>query len=447
MKYVPFLIATTLFTVLFAMFSFYPISPSQSKAVSGPIIYGITPGGVIYKIDVMTCEACPILNATGFLGVADLVVLPDGNILVQSEDGLRLYNPPNPNPIWSDNADYLGSILVPNGLVYLSSGGSTPGLWSFDPATNTTILIGNWPPNIIVSEFFYQGGVLYGVAREGPPPFVSRIIEVNVTNPGQSAIVVPNSPLSLGGGTTNNGYTTMIVVNGSSSGNILTQYDVSTNTFITLCTLPQGMLGLSDLPAGVTEEPCLCSTFAGTVNAITFNVCIPGSIAVPYNNNATLDANDILRYILFSDPNDTLGSIIVQSSTVNINYDPATMQTGVPYYLATLAGNNAGGNVNLSDPCLDVSNTAAQVTWRPNPTVVFSTPNPNVCAGACTDVTATFTGTPPFVLTYTSPVTGIVTQTFSGYSGTFQVCTLPGSPPGSFLIAATAITDAWCSCN
>jgi hypothetical protein len=445
MKHVPFLMATTLFTVLFAMFSFYPISPSQNKSSSGPILYGITPDGLIYKIDVMTCEACPILDPMGFLAVLDLVVLPDGNILVQSEDGLRLYNPPNPNPIWSNNTAYGGSILAPNGLVYLSSGGSTPGLWVFDPATNTTTLIGNWPPNIIVSEFFYEGGVLYGLAREGPPPFVSRIIEVNVTNPDQSSIVVPNPPFNVDGGTTNNGYTTSISTNGSS--NILRQYDASTNTFITLCTLPVGMDGLSDLPAGVTEAPCLCSTFAGTVNVTTFNVCIPVSIAVPYNNNATLDANDILRYILFSDPNDTLGSIIVQSSTANINYDPATMQTGVPYYLATLAGNNAGGNVNLSDHCLDVSNTAAQVTWRPNPTVVFSTSNPNVCAGACTDVTATFTGTPPFVLTYTSPVTGIVTQTFSGYSGTFQVCTLPGAPPGSLTVQATSLTDAWCTCN
>jgi hypothetical protein len=445
MKHVPFLMAMALFTVIFAMLRFHPLSPTLNKAVSGPILYGITPDGVLYKIDVMTCEACPILDPTGFLAVLDLVVLPDGNILLQSEDGLGLYNPPNPNPIWSDNAAYLGSILSPNGLVYLSSGGSTPSLWIFDPATNTTTLIGNWPPNIIVSEFFYEGGVLYGIAREGPPPFVTRVIQVNVTNPDQSAIVVPNPPFSVDGGTTNNGYTTSISTNGSS--NILRQYNLSTNTFITLCTLPVGMDGLSDLPVGVTEAPCLCATFAGTVNATTLNVCIPGSVAVPYNNNATLDANDILRYILFSDTNDTLGSSVIQSSTANISYNPATMQTGVTYYLATLAGNNAGGNVNLSDPCLDVSNTAAQVTWRPKPTVVFSTSNPNVCAGACTDVTATFTGTPPFVLTYSSPATGTVTQTFSGYTGIFQVCTLPGAPPGSLTVQATNLSDAWCTCN
>lgn len=434
------------FVIVF-MASFYWLIPHPNKINNGPILYGITPDGVIYKIDPMTCEACPIMgpiNAPN--GIQDLVVLPDGNILVQTTDGLRLYDPPNPNPIWSNGVTYGGSILAPNGLVYLSQPGNTPGLWTFDPATNTIIFYGNWPPNIIVSEFFYQGGVLYGVAREGPPPFSSRVIEVNITNPEQSTIMVNNPPFNVTGGTTNDGYTTAISTNGSA--NILRQYDVTTNTYTTLCTLATSMTGLTDLPAGVTEAPCLCVTFAGTVSNQTFNVCVPGSVTVPFNNNATLDNNDLLRYILFSDQNDTLGSILVQSSNATIPFNPAIMQTGVTYYLATLAGNNQGGNVDLSDPCLDVSNTAAQVIWRPTPAVLFSVANPDLCAGDCTTITADFSGTPPFVLTYTNPATGgTTTQTFSASTGTFQVCTLPGNPPGSLTVEATSLTDAWCSCN
>jgi hypothetical protein len=442
MKHLFVWIVASLIIATLSFFLYGILSPTQNKLVSGPILYGITPDGVIYKIDAMTCEICPILNPTGFLGVFDLVVLPDGNILVQSQDGLRLYNPPNPNPIWSGNVAYGGSILAPNGLVYLTSAGNTPGLWVFDPATNTTSLIGNWPPNIIVSELFYQGGVLYGVAVEGPPPFLNRIIQVNVTNPDQSLIVVNNPPFGANGGTTSNGYTTAI-----STSNILRQYNATTNTFTTLCTLAQAMNGLTDLPPGLTEEPCLCTTFAGTVINQTFNACIPTSVTVPYNNNAVLDGNDILRYILFSDLTDTLGSIIVQSSSAMIPYNPATMQTGVPYYLATVVGNNQGGNVNFSDPCLDVSNTAAQVIWRLRPSVTLTVANPNVCVGECTSVTANFTGTPPFVLTYSSPATGIMTQTFSSNTGTFQVCAPAGAIPGSLTVQATSLVDAWCTCQ
>lgn len=121
------------------------------------------------------------------------------------------------------------------------------------------------------------------------------------------------------------------------------------------------------------------------------------------------------------------------------------MQTGVTYYVAAVAGNNNGGNVDLNDPCLDFSN-ANPVVWRPLPTVTFSVANPNVCAGACTTVAATFTGTPPFTLSYDTPATGTQTQTFAGNTGTFQVCTPAGSLPGSFSVQATALTDAWCTC-
>ena len=159
-----------------------------------------------------------------------------------------------------------------------------------------------------------------------------------------------------------------------------------------------------------------------------------------------LDANDILRYILFSNPADTLGSIVAISATPSFTFNPATMQTGVTYYLAAIAGDNLNGSVNLNDPCLDISN-AAQVVWRPLPTVTFSAANPNVCAGACTTVTATFTGTAPFTLTYTTPASGTVTQTFSGNTGTFQVCSAAGSPPGSLVVLATELVDAFCTCG
>jgi hypothetical protein len=182
------------------------------------------------------------------------------------------------------------------------------------------------------------------------------------------------------------------------------------------------------------------------ISASPLNLCPGTNATVPAATQTYLESNDILRYILFSNLNDTLGSIIATSITPSFSFNSATMQTGINYYIAAIAGNNLNGNVNLNDPCLDVSN-AVQVVWRPLPTVTFSAANPNVCAGGCTTVTATFTGTGPFNLTYTSPATGSVTQTFSANTGTFQVCTLPGAPPGSLVVTATELVDAFCNCN
>ena len=202
---------------------------------------------------------------------------------------------------------------------------------------------------------------------------------------------------------------------------------------------------MGEVPAGFPASPCLCFTDAGNIPTANATLCI--NQAFPFaNTGGFLENNDLLRYVLFSNPADTLGSIIVTSSTPTFTFNSATMQTGVTYYAAAIAGNNQNGNVDLNDPCLDISN-AAQVVWRPLPTVVFSAANPNVCAGACTTVTATFTGTAPFTLTYTSPATGSVTQTFSGNTGAFEVCTAAGSLPGSLVVQATALVDLNCTCN
>ena len=188
-----------------------------------------------------------------------------------------------------------------------------------------------------------------------------------------------------------------------------------------------------------------CETNAGLISASPLNPCPSSNATVPPAFQTFLESDDILHYILFSNLSDTLGSILATSNTPSFSFNPATMQTGVTYYIAAIAGNNLNGNVDLNDPCLDISN-AIQVIWQPLPAVTFSVANPNVCAGACTTVTANFTGTAPFTLTYVTPA-GTFTQNFSGNTGTFQVCTAAGSPPGSFSVQATALTDAFCTCD
>ncbi|MDX2135881.1 MAG: hypothetical protein SFV52_13915 [Saprospiraceae bacterium] len=188
-----------------------------------------------------------------------------------------------------------------------------------------------------------------------------------------------------------------------------------------------------------------CSTEAGTMLAQSLHFCINEPATFTHNDDEVLDGNDLLQFILFSNPNDTLGSILAISNTPTFTFNPATMQTETTYYVAAIAGNNLGGNVDLDDPCLDISN-AAQLIWHPLPEVLLQVDNTDVCAGDCYTVTAVLTGTPPFTLTVNSPA-GATTVSFQGLTGTFPICLPPNTPPGTFTVQATMLMDAYCTCQ
>jgi hypothetical protein len=218
----------------------------------------------------------------------------------------------------------------------------------------------------------------------------------------------------------------------------------------TISTLKVEDVIFAGVPNGVIFSLFICSscceTNAGLISASPLNLCPGSNATIPPAFQTFLESNDLLQYILFSNPADTLGSIIATSTIPSFTFNSTTMQTGVTYYIAAIAGNNLNGNVDLSDPCLDFSN-AVQVVWRPLPTVTFSAANPNVCAGACTIVTVSFTGTAPFTLTYTTPTSGTVTQVFTSNTGSFQVCAPAGAAAGALGVQATNLTDAWCTCQ
>lgn len=425
-------------------------------SAQGVTLYGITAFGKIFKINTETCETCLILDVgptTPDFGINDMVVLPDGDILVITEDGLRRYDPPSPTPVWSNSEDYIGAYLGPDGLVYLSTpgvNGYDAGLVAFDPATNTTTFIGFWPEAMIVQEFFFQNGVLYAHAVQGPGNWVKKLVQVDLVVPGNTVIVQQNPPFNQAGGTNggfaDGGFTTQIFGNF-----VLFEYDAATNNYTQKCNFPTnlGFSGLTGLPSGVSEEPCICNTYAGSIVSNPNNPCGTNSIIVPYNNNAQLESGDILQYVLFTDLNDTLGSIIVQSNSPNIAFNPATMQQGVTYYIATIAGNNVGGNVDLNDPCVDISNVAT-VTWRPRPSVSFTVSNPDVCAGNCLTVDVTLTGSPVYFLNYSlvsnGNNVGTFFKAFVTNTGTMQVCIPSGVSPGSLTVQTTSLTDAYCPC-
>jgi hypothetical protein len=401
-----------------------------------------------YKIDLETCAFCAVTLPSNNIGGADLICLPDGNFLhIRGiiQNGLRrLLPPPSVQIVWQANnpLGYRSGQLAPNGLVYLAG---TLGLGTFNPATNTVVNIGNWPSSFsFVIDIFYINGILYGIAS-ATPNGNSVLVQIDVNDPSQSVIVGPLFPTNAAEGGIWNGDAGLFYADGSFD---IYFFNPDDGASTLICDTPPGIgiYGLSFPPSGLPEYTCICTTDAGVLpQAGPFNVCTNNTLNFPAATQTGLDPNDVLRYVLFSNPTDTAGSIVATSTTPSFVFDSATIQTGVTYYIAAMAGNNLNGNVDLDDPCLDFSN-ALQVVWRPLPAVAFSLAgSPDVCAGDCRAVTATFTGTPPFTLAYTTPA-GSFTRIFSGNTGSFQVCVPTGTPPGALTVQATDLTDAWCTC-
>lgn len=190
-----------------------------------------------------------------------------------------------------------------------------------------------------------------------------------------------------------------------------------------------------------------CTVQAGLIPSSPLSLCVDKIATVPPAGPNILPPGTLLQYILFSDLNDTIGSIISISNTPNFSFNPAVMQEGVTYYIAAIAGIELNGNVDLADRCLDISNNAVPVTWMPKPTVVFSISNPDACKGDCVNVLVEFTGEPPFSLIYTTPFAGQVTKTFIELVGLIQLCIPMNAPPGSLNIQAIKLTDQNCVCE
>jgi len=422
-----------------------------SSGLQAQIIYslGVTGQGCqLFAVNVQTCEYCSVASANCD-GVMDVIVFQDGTFATvgiaygPTRGIIRIYTPPNYTVTVVDGPAggwFHGAVIGPNGLVYISGQINNQSiLYSYDPITQQIDVVGNLP--VMMNEIFFIGNVLYGVSLETPQ---RQVWQINLNDPMQSVPIQGLPPgWNLDGSCAAGSLAYMGWLNR------LYQYNVATNTLTELCNF-NGLIGgfgqaMSGLPPG-GDDPynCLCETSAGTMQSGPLDFCIPLDASATHNNDHDLDADDLLQFILYSDPTDPTGSIIFTAATPDFSF-AAPLQPGVTYYIAAIAGNALNGNVDLADPCLDVSD-GVEVTWYPQPSVVFSVDEPDVCTGNCQTVEVVLTGTPPFTLTISTPA-GTITEVFSANAGSFQVCPPPGTPPGAFTVQATALADAFCSCN
>ena len=211
---------------------------------------------------------------------------------------------------------------------------------------------------------------------------------------------------------------------------------------------------ISGTPSGIGFSLSICcapcETEAGELTSALLNLCPDGLATFSPPTGTILDSDDLLEYILFTDPVDTLGSIVATSGISEFAFDPAVMQLGVTYYIAALAGNDLNGNVDHDDPCHDISN-AIEVVWYLEPSVDFSATVTDVCADGCYDIEMSFAGTPPFHLqgevVDANNTIVVFDEIYTDHSATMNICLPANTPIGNLTIQATGLSDEYCDCN
>ncbi len=207
-------------------------------------------------------------------------------------------------------------------------------------------------------------------------------------------------------------------------------------------------------PGGFTASLYLCclscETDAGQIASGPLWPCIDGTATAPPATQTNLDGDDILQYILFSNPTDPTGSVLATNNDPSFNFDPSLMVPGSTYYLAAIAGNELNSGIDPNDPCLSISNPVA-VTWHAKPTVTLSAIEQCLTPNNCYNIGLQFTGNPPFQLGGEVVSNGNVITTFTGTFGTYfsavNICLPAYTPIGPIDINVTSLSDAYCNCN
>lgn len=154
-------------------------------------------------------------------------------------------------------------------------------------------------------------------------------------------------------------------------------------------------------------ENCDCATDAGSMQTNPAVFCANESATAAWNNNATLDANDIVQFILHNAAGGVVGSTVFATNSLPSFNFTGNLQFGVTYYISAIAGDNLAGNVDLNDLCLSVA-PGTPVQWKPMPTATLLG-DATLCLGGSTVLTFNGNGTWPLSVHYTD---GINPNTF-----------------------------------
>ena len=185
---------------------------------------------------------------------------------------------------------------------------------------------------------------------------------------------------------------------------------------------------------------CDCTTAVGTMDQTPQEACGTDCILSVYDNtNEVLDGDDTQEFVLHEGSGITLVNPIATNSIPEFCYDGAAgMVYGQTYYISAIVGNDAGGSVDQTDPCLAVAQ-GTPVVFFETPTATLSG-NATICIGESTDLSVSFTGASPWTIVYDDG-TGVL-DTVVGINAnpfTFSV-----SPAATSTFCLTEVSNANC---
>ncbi|NCC88157.1 MAG: hypothetical protein EOM05_09890, partial [Clostridia bacterium] len=129
------------------------------------------------------------------------------------------------------------------------------------------------------------------------------------------------------------------------------------------------------------SHDCGCATYAGTLNTSSpIHLCegeSTNSTILFHNVNFINDGDDILEFIIHDGA--TPPTIFAYNTTPEFFLtDISGGNTEQFYYISAIAGDNAGGHVDLNDNCLSMS-IPTPVVWHQNPIAHIQESNMSVC--------------------------------------------------------------------
>jgi len=118
---------------------------------------------------------------------------------------------------------------------------------------------------------------------------------------------------------------------------------------------------------------CSCGNFAGTMSNALLLACAStnGEVTATYNQNGIVLPTNIGVFILHDNNGSTLGNIIEINDSGTFIFQ-AGMNAGQTYYISYVIGSELNGDIDLDDPCLQVS-IGQPVTWQANPNFSLET--------------------------------------------------------------------------
>lgn len=181
------------------------------------------------------------------------------------------------------------------------------------------------------------------------------------------------------------------------------------------------------------SHTCACATNAGTMALAPLEFCAVDPATASWNNNATLDGDDAIQFILHSTAGATLGAVYATSSTPMFPFT-GVLSTGVTYYISAIAGSLSGSNINLADPCLSIA-PGTPVRWKPMPQAAFSGAA-TICNGSSTLLTFSGMGTYPLTVNYNDGVANQFVKLLNP-----QNLTVPVAPTQNTVYTLLSVSD------